>query len=155
MAWIRKKKRYNKPRNIYDKVRIEEENKLIKEYGLKNKREIWKAEFAIEKIRNQAKKLITAEPEEQKKLFDKLNKLGFKVEKIADILALNKEDWLKRRLQTIVHKKFANTPKQARQWIVHKHVKINGKAVNVPSYIVKVDEEDKISVDNKLLKKGE
>ncbi len=150
MSWIRKKKKYNKPRKLYDKVRIEEENKLVEKYGLKNKREVWKAESAIDRIRNRAKKLITATLEEQEKLLEKLRKMGFKVEKIADVLALNKEDWLKRRLQTILtEKKLAKTPKEARQLIVHKHVLINDEVINVPSYIVKVDEEDKIKVNLK------
>ena len=150
MSWIRKKKKYNKPRKLYDKVRIEEENKLVEKYGLKNKREVWKAESAIDRIRNRAKKLITATLEEQEKLLEKLRKMGFKVEKIADVLALNKEDWLKRRLQTILtEKKLAKTPKEARQLIVHKHVLINDEVITVPSYIVKVDEEDKIKVNLK------
>ncbi len=145
MSWIRKKKKYSSPRKVFDSTRIEEENKLIQKYGLKNKKEIWKANSAIEKIRNQAKKLITAEEEEKEKLFSKLNETGFDVEKIADILGLDKENWLKRRLQTIVYEKgLAKTPKEARQLIVHKHISIGGKIVNIPSYIVKVGEEGEI-----------
>ncbi len=149
MTWIRKRKKYNRPRKPYDKVRIEEENEMVKKYGLKNKREIWKADSAIERIRNQAKKLITADQDEQKKLLEKLNKIGFRVEKIADVLALNKEDWLKRRLQSILIAKKMAKPRQARQLIVHKHVAINGNIVNIPSYMVKVDEEDKIEIIKK------
>ncbi len=154
MAWARKKKKYNKPRNMYSSARIEEESKLIEKYGLKNRKEIWKADAAIRRIREQAKDMITASQEEQKELFDKLRKIGFSVEKIADILALDKEDWLKRRLQTIVYeKKLAETPKQARQFITHKHVKVGNKVVNVPSYIVKEEEVDKIEVAKKNKKK--
>ena len=71
----RKRKRYSRPRKIYDKIRIEEENVLVKKYGLKNKREIWKAGAAIEKIRRQAKLLLTKTEQEQKKFIDKLNKM--------------------------------------------------------------------------------
>jgi len=138
---------FSRPKKLYEKDRIEKENQLIKKYGLKNKREIWKAESEIEKIRKQAKELITSEPEKQNILLNKLRKRGFKVEKISDVLALNKEDWMKRRLQSIVvEKKLANTAKAARQLIVHKHIAIKGKIINVPSYIVKTDEEDKIEV---------
>lgn len=143
----RKHKIYKKPRKLYDKTRIEEENSLIKKYGLKSKREIWKADSAIGKIRRQAKLLLTRTAEEQNKFIEKLKKQGFQVEKIADILALDKEDYLKRRLQSIIVKKgLASTPKQARQFIVHKHIKINNKKVNIPSYFVPIDEESKIEL---------
>lgn len=144
---IRKHKIYSRPRKAYDSARIAEENRLVARYGLKNKREIWKADSAVDNIRSQAKKLITASVEEQKKLISKLDKMGFKVEKIADILALKKEDWLKRRLQSIiVEKQIAKTPKAARQLISHKHISVSGNIVNIPSYLVHVNEEDKISV---------
>jgi small subunit ribosomal protein S4 len=144
---IRKHKIYSKPRKAYDSARIAEENRLVARYGLKNKREIWKADAAIDNIRNQAKNLITASGEEQEKLINKLNKMGFKVEKIADILALKEENWLKRRLQSIVvEKQIAKTPKAARQLIAHKHISVSENIINIPSYLVHVNEEDKISV---------
>lgn len=144
---LRKHKIYSRPRKMYDKVRIQEENELVKKYGLKSKREIWKADAAIDKIRRQAKKLITANQKEQGKLFAKLRRMGFKVDNISDILGLNKENWLKRRIQSLLfEKKIAKTPKEARQLIAHKHVAINGNIVNVPSYIVPVEEEDKIKI---------
>jgi len=158
MSWLRKKKKYSKPRKLYDKVRIEEENELLRKYGLKNKREIWKADSAIERIRKQAKSLITADKEKQDVLLEKLNKIGFKVEKIADILALNKEDWLKRRLQSFLVEKKLAKPKEARQLIAHKHVKVDGKIINIPSYIVKIKEESKIEVSKskkEITQKGE
>ncbi|MBI2630478.1 30S ribosomal protein S4 [Candidatus Pacearchaeota archaeon] len=144
---IRKKKKYSRPRKAYDLKRIKEEDELVAKYGLKNKREIWKAEAAISRIRKRAKKLITAKTEEQEKLFNKLNSMGFKVAKIADILDLKKENWLKRRLQSIIVEKNLAKPKEARQLIAHKHVSISGRIMNIPGYIVKVDEEEKIHVD--------
>lgn len=144
---IRKHKRYSRPRKKFDKARIEDENVLAEKYGLKNKREIWKADARIDNIRKQAKKLITSSPEEQEKLFEKLRGMGLKISKMADVLGLEKEDWLKRRLQSIiVEKKLARTAKQARQLIVHKHIAIDNKIVNVPSYAVSVEDEDKINI---------
>lgn len=143
----RKHKKYKKPKKLFDSKRIAEEDLLIKKYGLKSKREIWKAESAVSKTRKQAKLLLIKSSEEQKKFIDKLKKQGFKVGSIEDILALNKEDYLKRRLQSImVEKKIASTPKQARQFISHKHIAIDKKIVNIPSYIVPVDEENKIEL---------
>jgi small subunit ribosomal protein S4 len=143
----RKHKIYKRPRKLYDKIRIEEENVLVKRYGLKSKREVWKAESAIGVIRKRAKLLLTKPAEEQNRFVEKLKKQGFPVEKIAEVLSLDKEAYLKRRLQSIVvERKIASTPKQARQFIVHKHIKINNKKVNIPSYLVPVDEEDKIEL---------
>ena len=151
----RQKKKYSKPRRPHDKMRMKEETELLEKYGLKNKKEIWKAEAAIARIRNLAKKLIVKSEEEKKAYVLKLNKKGFKVEKIADVLALEKEDWMKRRLQTIVFKKeLSNTPKQARQFIVHKHVSIGNQIVNIPSYQVTIEEEPHIKL-NVVLKNKE
>ena len=150
---IRKRKKFSWPRKLYDKPRILEENKLLIKYGLKNKKEIWKADAKIKYFRTRAKSLITADPEDQKKFLNKLNKIGLNIENVADVLALNKEDLLKRRLPTVlVEKKMANTSKQARQMVVHKRVKINNKTVNIPSYLIGVDEENLISVKNKVKK---
>jgi len=135
-------KKYSKPQKLFDKVRIDEENVIKEEYGLKNKKEIWKAEAAIGRIRNLAKKLITSPEKEKKDFVERLQKKGFNVTSIADTLALKKEDWLKRRLQTIVFsKKLTNTPKQARQVVSHKHVSIGEQIINIPSYQVSLEQE--------------
>jgi small subunit ribosomal protein S4 len=150
----RKHKTYSRPKRPFDKVRIEEEGGIVEEFGLKNKREIWKAESKIKTIREKAKRLISAKPEEQQVLFNKLNKIGLKVNSISSVLSLDKKDYLKRRLQTIVvEKKLASTPKQARQLIVHKKVLINGGAVNSPSYILPIELEDKITLKGKKISK--
>jgi small subunit ribosomal protein S4 len=153
----RKHKTYSRPKRPFDKARIEEEAGIIEEFGLKNKREIWKAEARIKSIREKAKKLISSKPEEQQALFNKLNKIGIKVNSISSILSLDKRDYMKRRLQTIVVvKKLASTPKQARQLIVHKKIIVDGKAVDSPSYIVPVELENKITLkEKKKVKKKE
>jgi len=146
----RKHKTYSRPKRPFDKARLEEEAGIIEEFGLKNKREIWKAEARTKSIREKAKKLISAKPEEQQALFNKLNKIGLKVNSISSVLSLNKQDYMRRRLQTIVvAKKLALTSKQARQLITHKKVFVDGKAVNSPSYIVPVEFENKITLKEK------
>mgnify|MGYP001615364511 CR=1 FL=1 len=78
-----------------------------------------------------------------------LKKIGFNVNSIAEVLSLEKGDYLNRRLQTIiVNKKLATTSKSARQLIVHKHILVDGRVVNTPSYIVPVSLENKISLIN-------
>ncbi|MCX6749889.1 MAG: 30S ribosomal protein S4 [Candidatus Pacearchaeota archaeon] len=146
----RKHKTYSRPKRPFDKPRIEEEAGIMEEFGLKNKREIWKAEAKIKSIREKAKRLISAKPEEQQTLFNKLNKIGLKVNSISSVLSLEKKDYLKRRLQTIVvTKKLASTSRQARQLIVHKKVFVDGRAVSIPSYIVPVELENKITLKEK------
>ena len=142
-----RKKKYKKPKRPFDKQRIDEENSLTQKYGLKNKKEIWKAESKIAKVRRRAKLLIPKSDEERKKFFEKLNKQGFDVKDTSDALALTKEDWFKRRLQTIIFdKKLVRTIKQARQLIVHKYVLVNGKVVNSPGFMVSLALENKISI---------
>ena len=145
-----KHKTYSKPKRPFDKTRIDEEAEIKKEFGLKNKKEIWKAEAKVKSAREKAKKLISASPEEQKDLFNRLKKIGLGVNSIADVLALDKRDYLRRRLQTvIVNKKIATTPRGARQLITHKKILVDGNVMNIPSYIVPIELENKIS-----LKKG-
>ena len=147
---IRKSNKFSRPHKLYDKIRIEDENKLVEEYGLKNKREIWKAESKIKYFRDRAKFLITADKAEQNKFFAKLQNIGLPVKTIADVLALNKEDLLKRRLTTIVWKGgLAKTAKQARQFVVHKKISVDGRVVDVPSYIVQISSEANIALKEK------
>jgi small subunit ribosomal protein S4 len=149
----RKHKTYSRPKRPFDKVRIDEEGKIKKEFGLKNKREIWKADAKIALIRSKAKKLISANSEEQKAFFGRLQKIGFNVDTIGDVLSLDKRDYLKRRLQTVlVEKRFATTPKSARQLITHKKVLINGESINAPSFIVPVELENKITIKKSKVK---
>ena len=150
----RKHKKYSRPKRPFDKARIEEEGEIKKEFGLKNKREIWKADAKIKAIREKAKKLISANEDEKQTFFDRLRKMGFKVDSISDVLSLDKKDYLKRRLQTIlVAKKMAHTSKAARQLITHKKVLIGGDSINAPSYIVPVEMENKISLKPGKVKK--
>ena len=143
----RKHKTYSRPKRPFDKIRIEEEAEIKKEFGLKNKKEIWKADARIKSIREKAKKLISADESEKMAFFKRLKKIGFKVNSISDVLSLDKRDYLKRRLQTfLVNRGIARTPKSARQLITHKKVLVEGNSINSPSYIVPVDLENKISL---------
>ncbi|VVB80571.1 30S ribosomal protein S4 [uncultured archaeon] len=143
----RKPNLYSRPRKAFDAARIAAEKEIVQKYGLKSKREIWKASAKISTLRNRAKTLIPKSPEEKKEFFNKLNGMGLNIENIADVLALKTENWLDRRLQTIVFKKgLAKTPLQARQIISHNSISVNGRTVNVPSFFVTKDLESKISL---------
>ena len=143
----RKHKLYSRPKKLYDKKRIEEEKLIVEKFGLKNKREIWKAQAKVDLMRGQAKDLISASEEEKESFFKRLRRIGLNVDSIADVLSLNKEDYMMRRLQTIVFdKKIAPTIKSARQLITHKKIRVNDGIVNSPAYVVPIEFENKISL---------
>lgn len=155
------RKKYETPPHPWQKDRIEEERKLMEEYGLKNKREVWKAQAILRNIRRQARDLLAMKSEQSDKqaklLLQKLYRLNLLQEgaTLDDVLALNVRDVLNRRLQTLVYKKgLARTIKQARQFIVHGHIAIGGRKITVPSYLVPREEEDKIGyVENSTVAK--
>jgi len=146
----RSRKKYEKPVKHWDKARIEKDREMMKKYGLSTKKEIWKAEGSLRKYRRIARELAaTKDKEKEKMLIDKLVRLGLLEPnaKLDDVLGLNVENFLERRLQTIVFKKgLARSAKHARQMIVHGHVKINERSVVYPSYFVSPEEESKIEV---------
>lgn len=144
---IRKKNKYRRPLKPFEATRIKEENELRKKYGLKNKTEIWKTTAKVDYFRSRAKELAKRPVEEQNVLFGKLRAIGLKVDSISDVLDLKVENLLERRLTTVLVKKnLANTPKQARQLVTHKKVKINGKVMSAPGYLVPVADEDKMEI---------
>ena len=64
---------------------------------------------------------------------------------LDDVLNLNANDLLSRRLQTLVTKKFGfKSPYQARQAVIHGHIMIGDRKVNIPSYTVTVEEENSV-----------
>ncbi|MFC1754005.1 30S ribosomal protein S4 [Thermoproteota archaeon] len=142
------RKKYETPRHPWNKDRIEEEKILLREYGIRNKKEIHKMRSILRKFKDQAKKLIalkTAQGEKEKQqMFAKLNKLGLLQESTSldPVLDLALRDVLERRLQTQVYKKnLAKSVNQARQFITHGHINIGSKRVTSPSYILSTQEE--------------
>lgn len=146
----RQRKKYEKPKKSWDRERIDKERELIKNFGLRRKREIWRTEALLRKYRRLARELAAKKDKEKEKaLIDKLVRMGLLAENsgLDDVLSLTVENILERRLQTIVFKKgFVNTPRQARQFIVHGKVRIEGRKIFYPSYLVPVEEENKIEV---------
>ena len=144
-----------------------EELKILGTFGLKTKRELWKARTELSRVRNQARSLLALRQEIREKeepiLLNSLYKVGY-VQSDAtldDVLNLEIDDLFSRRLQTVVQKKFYfKTPYQARQAVSHGHVLIGDRIVNIPSYVVSVDEEPNVkltseSVFNEILSKPE
>lgn len=144
------KRKYETPSRPFDKQRIEEERKIVNNFGLKNKKELWRAESNLRKFRRLARKFAASpNPQEEKLIFDKLYRMGILTQEavLDDILILTVSDFLERRLQTVLERKgISNTVKNARQMIVHGHVKIHDRKITYPSYLVSREEESKINI---------
>ena len=147
------KKTFNRPRSIWTTDQISSELYAVGSYGLRNKRELWKAQTEIARIRNQARSLLSlpieVRHEKETKLLNYLSRLGLVTSSstLDDILNLKIEDILERRLQTVVMKRSSlKSPYQARQIVVHGHVSIGNRKINLPGYLVKKDEESEILV---------
>jgi small subunit ribosomal protein S9e len=61
---------YTTPRRPFEKARLDQELKLIGEYGLRNKREVWRVKYALAKIRKAARELLTLDDKDAKRLFE-------------------------------------------------------------------------------------
>ena len=148
------RKHWEKPKKMFDKARIEREKELVKKYGFRRKREIWKLEYIFKNYKRRVRKILAKYDEKEKNiLINKLVRLGILKENstLDDVLNLKLEDFCERRLQTLVYRKeLANTVKHARQLITHKKIIVGDRIINQPNYLVLKEEEDKIR-----LKEGE
>ncbi|HKM41018.1 MAG TPA: 30S ribosomal protein S4 [Methanocorpusculum sp.] len=150
-------KQYSTPKRHFEKSRIESERTLAIAYGLRNKREIWRATEVLRKHRAGAREVLAmnssigAVPKtiaRRDELLNTLQRYGIiGPDAVMDnVLTLKVEDILERRLQTIVYRKgLARSPKQARQLITHGHIAINGRRVSIPSYMVTISEEAEVT----------
>jgi small subunit ribosomal protein S4 len=145
------RKKFSKPRHPWEGPRIEEEKVLVKEYGLTTKQEIWKMQSLLKSYKDQTKKLIAQHNEQAEKemqlLMKKLQNLNLvSAEGTTDnILGLSIKDIMERRLQTLVFRnKLSRSMKQARQFVLHGHIMVNGKSITSPSHLVSVADSTKI-----------
>jgi small subunit ribosomal protein S4 len=153
----RSRKKYKKPIKAWDKQRIESERQILKDYGLRNKKEILMSEAILRRFRKMARDSAAKKDKDMEKiLINKTMRLGLLKEGtgLDNVLGLNLTSILERRLQTIIFRKgFANSMRQSRQLIVHGHVIINGRKTVYPSYMVSKDEENNIVLNVTVQKK--
>ena len=142
---------WQKPKRPLNYDLMMDELKTLGTFGLKTKRELWKTQTELSRVRLQARSLLALRQDERERkepiLMQSLSKIGLVNEDstLDDVLNLQVTDLLSRRLQTIVQRKlYFKTPYQARQAIVHGHIMIGDSVVTIPSYIVKTEEEAKI-----------
>lgn len=128
-----------------------DELKTLGGFGLRTKRELWKARTELSRLRQQARSLLAlgeeARGEREPVLIRSLERIGLVKpgSGLDDVLNLQVHDVLARRLQSIVMKKMDfRTPYQARQAVVHGHIMIGERIVDIPSYTVTVEEEGSV-----------
>jgi small subunit ribosomal protein S4 len=148
----RQRKKIETPGHPYDKARLERELPLVGTYGLRNKRELWRARTILSTARQLARGLLALDPEARKtreqELLSRLSRFGMLPQNsnLDSVLALEIRVVLERRLQTIVFRKgLAASPYQARQFITHRHIAIGTGVATSPSRLITVAEEELIS----------
>jgi small subunit ribosomal protein S9e len=147
-------KTYHTPRRPFEKERIDQELKLIGQFGLKNKHEVWRVRYTLAKIRKAARDLLTLEEKSPKRLFEgnallrRLVRIGVLDEtkmKLDYVLGLKIEDFLARRLQTqVFNVGLAKSIHHARILIRQRHIRVRKQVVNIPSFVVRLDSQKHI-----------
>jgi small subunit ribosomal protein S4 len=155
------KKLFRRPRMIWTTDQLNAELYIMGSYGLRNKRELWRAQTEVARIRNQARALLALSTEvrveKEKRLLNFLNRLGLVKEgaTLDDILNLKVEDLLERRLQTIVMRRInTKSPYQARQIVSHGHISVGNRKVNIPGYLMKTEEEQQVLLHIEVPSRG-
>lgn len=145
------RKLWRKPKRPLNYDLKMEELKTLGTFGLRTKRELWKAHTELSRVRHQARSLLALRQDERLEkepvLMKSLARVGLVSNEatLDDVLNLQVTDLLSRRLQTIVMKKLGfKSPYQARQAVIHRHIMIGDRTVDIPSYNVTIDEEDKV-----------
>merc|ERR1719265_2540911 len=140
-----------RPACTYEKERLKAELMLVGEYGLKNKRELYRINVALSKIRKAARVLLTYPEKDPRRIFQgnallrRMVRYGFldqDKQQLDYVLALTTDIFLSRRLQTMVFKMgLAKSIHHARVLIRQRHIRIRKQIVNSPSFIVRIDSQ--------------
>ena len=107
---------------------------------MKNKREVWRVQLTLAKIRKAARELLTLDEKDPRRIFEgaallrRMYKLGLLNEnenKLDYVLGLTVQKFMERRLQTIVLKSnLAKSIHEARVYIRHRHIRYTIKFMN-------------------------
>merc|ERR1711977_498287 len=147
-------KKSKPPRRPYEKERLDAELKIIGQFGLRNKKEIWRVRLALAKIRSTARTLLTKDEKDPQRIFEgqalmrRMIRYGILEEdkqRLDYVLSLSIENFMERRLQTLVFKRgLAKSIHHARVLIRQRHIRVGRQIVNVPSFMVRVESQPHI-----------
>merc|ERR1719484_259611 len=147
-------KKSKAPKRPFEKERLDAELKLIGQYGLKNKKEIWRVRMALSKIRATARVLLTKDEKDPVRIFEgqallrrmiRYGILDEEKQRLDYVLSLKIEQFMERRLQTLVFKRgLAKSIHHARVLIRQRHIRVGRQIVNVPSFMVRVESQPHI-----------
>lgn len=154
-AFLRNYRKTSKvPRRPFEKERIDGELKLVGEYGLRCKRELWRTQLALAKLRKAARKMLCLDPKDPVRMFEapallrRLQRYGLLDDtelELDAVLQMTTQRLLERRLQTKVFKQgLAKSIHHARVLIKQRHIRVGKQIVNVPSFLVRLDSEKHI-----------
>mmetsp|Transcript_58305 Transcript_58305/g.127844 ORF Transcript_58305/g.127844 Transcript_58305/m.127844 type:complete len:193 (+) Transcript_58305:51-629(+) len=143
-----------KPKRPFEKDRLDAEMKIVGEYGLRSKRELWRVALSLSKIRTAARFLLTLDEKAEARIFQgeamlrRMMRFGFLLEnerKLDYVLGLTTAKIMERRLQTKVFKLgLAKSVHHARALIFQRHIRVGKQLCTIPSFLVRVDSEKHI-----------
>ena len=142
------------PRKPFDKDRLLNELKIVGTYALRNKREAWRVQLTLAKLRKAARELLTLQEDDPRRTFEgdalirRIVKLGLLKEnerKLDYVLGLTIAQFMERRLQTqVAVRNHAKSLHHARVLIRQRHISVGKQLVDIPSYMVRVSSEQHI-----------
>lgn len=145
---------YRKPNRPFEKERLESEMKIVGQYGLKNKREVWRVQYFLTKVRQAARALLTLDEKDERRTFEgeallrRMTRLGLLNEnerQLDYVLGLTVSKLMERRLQTKVFKlQIARSMHHARVLIRQRHVRVGKQICDIPGFLVRLDSEKHI-----------
>merc|ERR1719235_2169692 len=154
--YTNKKSTFETPRRPFEKEKLINELRLIGTYGLRCKKEVWKTQLTLSKLRKAARVLLTLPAADPRRIFEgealirRMVRLGLLKDterKLDYVLGLTIAQFMERRLQTLVMKrKIAHSVHHARVLIRQKHIAVGKQMVNIPSFMVRVSSEQHIQL---------
>jgi small subunit ribosomal protein S9e len=122
------------PRRPFEREKLINELKIVGTYGLRCKREVWRTQLTLAKLRKAARILLTMDENDPRRLFEgealirRMVRIGLLKEserKLDYVLGLTISQFMERRLQTLVmQRRLAQSVHHARVLILQRHIAV-------------------------------